>query len=139
MSVFEAIHLTWNGKDYTIPPDNVLQAIAKIEDVLTLGQIATFINDGKLPLAKLAICTARLLRHAGVEVRDEAVYAAMFSGAGRELQQRALGWAMTLYRMMIPPEALRSEPGKEPGKDAATDQTAGPSPSATSSSSAAAG
>lgn len=133
MGHFEPIPLEWSGKKYLIPADNVLRVIAQIEDVLTLGQLASAQSHGRLPLAKIAIAFGIALRHAGAEVSDEDVYNGMFSAGGAELQRRALTAVFTLQAMMVPPEHLRANPGKANG--GAAGSPAASSPSATDSSS----
>ena len=127
--VFEEVQLSWKGKDYAIAADNVLLAIQKLEDVLTLGELATSMSKGRLPLGKLSAAFGILLRHAGAEVSNEEVYSAMFADAGKHLQQQAFAAALTLHKLMVPPEHLRAAPGKP----AAAPQRAGSSRSSTSS------
>lgn len=120
MPLFEEVRLKWNGAEYVIPPDNVLTAIAKIEDVLTLGELANYQGRGRLPLAKLAIAFGAVLRHAGCRVKDEEVYAVMFGNGGQDLQRESYVAVFTLQRMMIPPPSLQAAPGKVEGGVAAT-------------------
>lgn len=112
MAFFEEVQLSWKGKSYAIAADNVLMAIAKIEDVLTLGELATCMANRRLPLAKLAAAFGILLRHAGAEVSNDEVYSGMFAEAGRHLQQQAFAAALTLHKLMVPPEHLRAAEGK---------------------------
>lgn len=116
MAIFEEVKLTWNGRDFVIPPDQVLPCIAKVEDVLTLAQLWRAMERQALPLAKLAQAYGMVLRHAGAVVSDEDVYAALFTSG--EMQARARDAVLTLQVMMIPPEHLRE---KDPGKAVAPD------------------
>lgn len=127
---FEAVTLSWKGRDYTIPPDNVLKCIAKIEDVFTLGELAGFQIRGHIPLAKVSQAYALVLRHAGAHVSDDEVYSALFASGGSDAYQVAVQAVYTLQAMMIPPEQLRAKSGK----GEATSARAASSPSATSSS-----
>lgn len=133
MATFEEVRLSWNGKDLVIPPNDVLRAIAKVEDVLTLGDLAGFTTKGRLPLAKLAQSFGILLRHAGAQVSDDEVYNGMFTGGGRELQRRAFAAVAALQALMVPPEHLRAEPAKGPPGKAAGARRAAPSRKPTSS------
>lgn len=115
MPIFEQITLSWGGKDYFIEPDNVMRAIAKVEDVITLVQIARCYETRDIPLVKIAQAYAAVLRHAGARVEDDEVYNDLFQNG--ELQKRAWAAINTLQRMMIPPDHLRQE--TLPGKGAA--------------------
>lgn len=111
MAIFEPITLTWQGKEYVIPPDQVMRGIAKVEDIITLVQISRCFENRDLPLAKISQAYGVILRHAGARVADEEIYSELF-GSG-ELQQRAVQAINTLQMMMIPPEHLRKgNPGK---------------------------
>lgn len=109
MAIFEPIVLAWNGRDYTIPPDQVMRAIAKVEDVFTMAQLNGHMQRADIPLAKLACAYAAVLRHAGARVTDEEVYDGMFSGGATALQTRALAAMSALLVMMIPPAHLRQK------------------------------
>lgn len=132
---FKPVTFSWLGQEYTVPADRVLYCIAEVEGVLTLGDLASMQSRSRLSLAKLAIAYGIALRFAGVQVKDEEVYAGMFKDAGAELQRRAFGALFTLQALMVPPEHLRAEPGKANGGA----DPAASSPSATSSSSDKAG
>jgi hypothetical protein len=121
MGIFEPVTLKWAGRDYVIPPDRVLMAIAKIEDVITLSQLHNGLNAGAMPMAKLAIAFATALRHAGAPVSGDEVYNALFKSG--EMQQQTMRAIHALQMLMIPPEHLRqklSEEGLEPGKPQAS-------------------
>lgn len=113
MPIFEDVRLSWEGRDYVIPADQVLRVIARLEDVVTLGALHRFLASGVLPLAKIAAAYGIALRAAGAEVTDEHVYAGMFTG--RELQKRAAAALTALQTMMIPPEAIRAQMGQAAG------------------------
>jgi hypothetical protein len=112
MAIFEEVKLSWSGKDYVIPPDRVLQAIAKVEEVLTFGALARCMVSGTLPLARLAMAVGAALRHAGAKLTDDEIYAGLFEKT--ETQQRAMTIVLTLQQLMIPPEALRRSVAEKP-------------------------
>lgn len=117
MPVFEEVKVTWKGAEHAIPARQVLAAIAEVEEIFTLGELALVQERGRLPLAKLARAYAVVLRHAGVAGASwEDVYAGMFEGAGKDMTRRALSAVYTLQALMVPPEYLRA--AAEPGKDA---------------------
>lgn len=116
MSTFEEVKVSWKGQEAAIPPNNVLRAIAKIESVLTVGELgALAITGAPKPLAKISMAYGLLLRHAGIKVDDDEVYSAMFESGEQILQAGAL--INTLVSLMVPPAHLKEEPAK---KDAAT-------------------
>lgn len=100
MSIFDEIVLTWNGKEYKIPPGQVMGAIARIEDVLTLKELGGYAQRNDVPLAKVSQAYGVVLRYAGAHVKDEEVYAALFDG---NTQQAIIRSVETLLLMMIPP------------------------------------
>jgi hypothetical protein len=110
-NVFEKINLNWKGRDYVIQPDDVLQCIAKIEDVITLADLHRYGTNAQVPLAKLSMAYGAVLRHAGAVVDADEVYAAMFKGA--DMQRRTAKAIETLLLMMIPPETLRKSSASE--------------------------
>jgi hypothetical protein len=97
MAVFEAIELEWKGKTYTIPPKRVLEAIAAIEDHITLAEL-----DSERPrMAKLSRAFASALKIAGVRsISADDVYEALF-GEERDAISSA---AFKLMLMMLPPK-----------------------------------
>lgn len=134
MSSFEEVGLTWEGREYVIPADGVLRVIAKVEDVITLGELA--VAQKRIPLAKLATAYGVMLRAAGADVTDEQVYSGMFANGGKDMPRRAMQAALTLQALMIPPEHLRAT---KPGKGGAATGPAASSRSATGSRSGKAG
>lgn len=101
MAIFEEITLSWNGEEYKIPPDKIMGAIAKIEDVITLKELGDYAVKGDAPLAKMAIAYATVLRYAGAKVNESEVYSAMFD-AGSSVN--ILTCINALLTMMIPPK-----------------------------------
>lgn len=123
MSTFEEVKVSWKGQEAAIPANNVLRAIAKVESVLTVGELgALSITGAPKPLAKISMAYGLLLRHAGIKVEDDDIYAAMFSGPDTIVQAGAL--LNALIALMVPPEHMKEDSAK---KDAA------PNPAAASS------
>ena len=132
MGIFSDVRLEWGDQDFTIPAERVLGAIAVVEDVITLGDLAGN-SRGRLPLAKISMAYGALIRYAGGKVSDEEIYTACFGERGKAIQKRASEMVFSLQVLMIPPEHLRAPPS---GKaEAASKRRADSSPSATSSSS----
>lgn len=107
MSIFSPIKLSWDGKEYVIPPSRVMRTIASIEDVLTLGELQAFYERKTAPMAKLARAYALVLEMAGARVTDEQVYEGMFGEGSQEVVSGAIAG---LLAMMLPPKALAPLP-----------------------------
>lgn len=93
--LFEPVELTWKGDVYAIPPSRVLRAIAVVEDVITLQQLSM---GPRVPLAKLAMAYAALLRFAGGKVTDDEMYLALFGPKGAD----ATAQVQMMLRLMLP-------------------------------------
>lgn len=110
--VFEDIVLQWppreGGKQYTIPSNRVMGAIARIEDQITLAELTD--QNRRAPLAKVASAYASVLRYAGARgIADDEVYAEIFPDLeSAEALQMAVA---NLLLMMMPPDARRKALG----------------------------
>ena len=100
VAVFEPVELTWQGRTFVIPPERMLKAIAKIEAVLSFGELARSEN---IPLTKLAAAYGAVLRHAGARVTDEEVFAALFDTGASS----AAGVLVGLWMMILPPSVRK--------------------------------
>lgn len=106
--IFEDVRLTWQGREYVVPANDVLRAIAKVEDVITLSELHRHAQNNTMPISKLAMAFGTVLRHAGARVGDDDVYAAMFEGA--KMQGRVVEAIRVLLHMMLPPAHLQKVP-----------------------------
>lgn len=104
MSLFKPVTLTWRGQEYTVPADQVMMMIAKVEDILTLPEL---MNPKGRPLAKISMAYGVALRHAGAKASDEEIYGAMFT-AGEQAAASASA-VQGLLMMMVPPSAVESK------------------------------
>jgi hypothetical protein len=109
MAIFEEITLTWAGAEYSIKPNEVMGAIARVEEVITLSELAKFSQNGNVPFSRIAMAFASVLRYAGANVKDDEVYAGMFAGAKDNSAMQSI---QTLLALMVPPSALGAKPGK---------------------------
>lgn len=107
MAVFEKITLAWEGKEYVIPPDQVMRCIAQVEDVLTLGEVFECAARQQVPVAKISAAFGLILRYAGARVSDDEIYARMFNVG--EQQKRALEAVNTLLLLMVPPSSYKGK------------------------------
>lgn len=112
-SMFEPVKIIWNGRDYKIAPDAMMEAIARVEEHVTLEEINTAINGGGIKRVNLARAFASLLRYAGGNFTDEEIYKAMFAAnEGNAI----IASVTTLLAMMVPP-SLRVKLEKEGGAE----------------------
>jgi hypothetical protein len=108
MNRFEPVVLEWAGVLYTIPANKVLGAIARIEEVVTLHELIQAAQDGKIPMAKLSMAFASVLRYAGATMTtDEEVYGAIFSPGAVD---NVIAATNVLLQMMIPPNLKTTLP-----------------------------
>ena len=133
MNQFEPIQLEWRAVKYVIRPDQILQAMRLLEymdPAVTMSDMARWYSRQQIPKATLAEAYATLLRFAGATVSNDEVFHDYLGGSNAAvLYARSMDVMNTLFRMMVPPEALVEEEGK---KDEATEGPEASSPSATS-------
>ena len=98
------VTFNWKGTEYRVEAREVLPLIAKVEDVITLGELVDASNTGKIKTVQLARAFATALNFAGAKVTDEEVRLGMFTGDKLQAIRSAL---MVLISMMVPPEALQ--------------------------------
>lgn len=108
MAIFEEVAVSWGDKKFVIPADRMMMTIARVEDVLTLGDLSAYFATGKLPLAKIAQAFGIVLRQAGASVEDDEVYEGMFRAKGQEVTRRAIEAIHMLMALMVPPAHLRA-------------------------------
>lgn len=113
MALFDDVSLTWKGREYVIPRNRVMGAIARVEDVLTLHELLVIQTRGGTPYAKLSAAYGTVLRYAGAKVEDEDVYAGMFKA---ETSGEIGGAVVNLLHMMLPPGIDFGKPQKAPPK-----------------------
>lgn len=101
MGAFDDIKLTWADKEYVIPANRVLGAVARIEDVITLTELSRFGGRNTAPMAKIAMAFGAVLRYAGATITDDEVYGQMFTGENRA--QQIVDSVSVLISMMVPP------------------------------------
>lgn len=106
MGIFQPINFGWNGKTYTIPADQVLGAIAIVEEHITFMELIAA-TKGRPPLVAISRAFAGVLRYAGGDIADDEVYAGMFKHGSA--QKQAINAVNTLLVMMVPPEELRGK------------------------------
>ena len=112
------VTLVWKGVEYRIEAREVLPVVAKIEECLTLFELADMNSVKKVKLARLSMAFGIALRHAGARVTDDEVHSGMFeAGNQRVAAESAVAALLTL---MVPPEHLQEKPdGKKKAEPAA--------------------
>lgn len=115
MSAFEDIGLSWQGRDYTIPANRVMGAIARVEDHVTFNELTQYAERNTAPMAKLAQAFASVLRYAGAPISDEDVYEGMFAKGGDP--QSVMNATMTLLALFIPKSAIRPSDAEDDGRE----------------------
>jgi hypothetical protein len=106
--IFDEVVITWKDVEYTIAPDKIMGAIARVEEVITLKELGVYAQKGDAPLARLAMAYASLLSYAGAKVTDAEIYHSMFD---RNSNTNIIGCINVLLTMMIPPQ--KDEPPKK--------------------------
>lgn len=109
--MFDSIGLGWKGKTYTIPPRKVIEAIAIVEEVITLQELTEYARRGSAPVARLSRAYARVLDFAGCKVDASEVYEEMFDGAASQTITTSIN---ALLMMMIPPKIRAALDAGEP-------------------------
>ncbi len=105
MQVFEDVTLTWEGASYLIPSNRVMGAIARIEDVLTLYELAEASKGRGIKLSHLAQAFATALRYAGATITDEEVFQGLFANANTSATAQNV--ILGLLALMTPPNISR--------------------------------
>jgi len=106
MAVFEDVILEWEGEKKTVPANDVMRLLAKVEDCITLHEMQAFRERGTAPLVRVAMAYAAALRHAGFDVTDDGVYARLLSASAGDKGAMAIRVIQSLSSMMIPPADL---------------------------------
>jgi hypothetical protein len=86
-SVFNEVVLGWGGKEYRVTPD--MRLLNRIENDVSLSRLAYRMGQGDVPVSQLAMVVATMLRHAGADASDEAVYQEIMTGDADAVQQMA--------------------------------------------------
>lgn len=110
---FNDVTLKWKGSEYTIPSDQMLEAINRIEDHVSLETL--HVRAGEKPSwkrGKIAQAYAAVLNFAGAKVTPEEVYAGMFEKG----ETNAAGVAVQALIFLMVPNSLLEEGDGEPKK-----------------------
>lgn len=124
MHGFEPVTLTWRGQNFTVPANQQLMLIAKIEDALAgengdqaMGVL--FRRQGP-PHTRLAQAFGAALRYAGAKVTDDEVYLSIHtdiaSQTSKQVAASMQGMLMALLAIISPPSvrAMTEKTDEEP-------------------------
>jgi len=116
-AVFDDVHLEWDGRRYSIRADQVMGAIARIEQHATFGELLNVAkNRGSIPFATVANAYASVLQYAGAEVDAAVIYRTMMTeGKRADVIAAAVAGLMAL---MLPPKRDGAPPLGKPNRRA---------------------
>lgn len=104
MAIFEDITLTFNGADYVVKATDAMRLIAKVEDVITIGELS---NPTAIKLNQLAMAYTVALQFAGANVKHEEVYAALFGMPSEGGVHPIAAHVAYIQMLLIPPSTYR--------------------------------
>jgi len=105
MSIFKDVTLAWKGQEYTVKSNEVMKLIAKVEDVITMGELTQATGH---KLTRISEAYAVALCHAGCSVSIEEVYQSLFGQGGADAASNAIAG---LLMLMVPPDTYNPEAG----------------------------
>lgn len=124
--MFDDIDIELDGVVKKITASSIMPLIGRIERIITVQDLFQCMQDGKPPLASIAMAYGLMLRSAGFLISDQQVYSDMFSGESGAIDSAASSVA-NLLMLMIPPSARNkseSETPKASGKKKASSKNA---------------
>jgi len=104
-AVFREVELGWGGETYSVTPTMAL--LNKIEQDISLSELAYRMSVGKVPMSQLAVVIGVMLRSAGAKASDEEVYQELMTGDSEAVQ----GMASAVMEAVFP-QPKKSEPPK---------------------------
>lgn len=115
MSIFKEVGLSWKGEEFIVPPEKVMGLIEVIEDSITLEELH---NPRGINRSKTSKAFACALRYAAqnskpakmCNVTQQDVYTTLFAA---ETGSNITTIMTSLMLMMVPPEHLQDNSGKE--------------------------
>jgi hypothetical protein len=122
MSMFDDIKLGWQGQNYVIPAHRGLEAMARVEEAMTLHELQQFHMRRTLPVAKLANAYASLLGCAGKIITGEEVYATL-KGSGVQEGEMMGFMAQVLLGVLLPQSLTKQVAATNQGQVLAVGET----------------
>jgi hypothetical protein len=125
--MFEDIDIELDGVTKKIMASSIMPLIGRIERIITVQDLFQCMQDGKPPLASIAMAYGLMLRSAGFLISDQQVYSDMFSGESGAIESAASS-VTNLLMLMIPPSARNKSESEAPkttaGKKKASSKSA---------------
>ena len=110
MGLFDGISFRWDGRTVAIPPDRLLGALARLEEVLPLRELAAMGDRARH--GKVSEAFAAVLCFAGADVEAETVFArTLLDGEARAQAHAAI---TALIQSAQPPPRRRDGHGEAP-------------------------
>lgn len=106
-AVFREIKITWNSTQYSITPTMAL--LNKIEQDVSLSEVAYRMATSKPPLSHLATIMAHFLNSAGAKVTSEDVYAEICVGSEDAVREAAEAVMLAAFPQVGKPVAPVSQ------------------------------
>ncbi|MGK7753780.1 hypothetical protein [Roseovarius sp. C03] len=128
MKGFEPVTISWKGEAFTVPAEDQLPLIAKIEDALSdqSGRPAVLVltTRGGPSYSRLAAAYGAAMRHAGASVTDAEIYLSITEDLAKgdaEIAEKLQNAVLGLLAIIAPPVyrqlTSRGEPGKPEGDE----------------------
>lgn len=124
MQGFEDVTLSWGGESYTVPADQQLMLVARIEAAIRAASgkqaVPFLLTPGGPDYAALSMAYGAALRYAGCDVTDADIYLAIQEDMAEQKADVAIkvqGAIMGLIAIVSPPlgsKLLGDEKGKKP-------------------------
>lgn len=98
--------IKWKDKEYKLAargPKGRMLAGAKIEETITLPELATGMQTGKIPTTKLCIAYSSLLQHVGATATQEDVLEDLFDAEDQDTMQEKFGGMLTTIMTVLSP------------------------------------
>ena len=121
--MFEPVLLKWEGREYTVPADQVMGLIDTVEDVVTLDELYKMQSEGKIKRMQVSKAYAAAINY-GIrasesddkQVKAETIYESLY--AKGEAMINTVATIGGLMAMLLPPDLLQkgSQEDAEPGE-----------------------
>ena len=111
MPSFNPVTITLNGESKTVPANQVLRLISKIEQSFNLNEIQACKHYSA---ATVALCYAPVLQFAGFTVEEETLAKDFTKNPG--MVAEVVVWAIDMMRLLTAPDDIEMIEGSEGGE-----------------------
>ena len=110
--VFQDITLEYGGENFLIAGNSVFKLIAKLESVVSMGEMTPSgdVSEFYPPMTKIATAYSIMLNYAGAKTTAESVYSSMFGSDNAITATAAING---LFSVMIPPDKYKTLGAKD--------------------------